>query len=44
VALVCGHLFDRRGSGPVMVPALFVGAALLFGASLAREPWQFVLP
>jgi predicted MFS family arabinose efflux permease len=43
VALYFGHVFDRRGSGPVMLPALFVGTALLLAASLARTPWQFVL-
>src|SRR5437762_9756145 len=35
VALLSGHVLDRRGSGPVMLPALVVGAALLFVASLA---------
>lgn len=42
VALFFGHLFDRHGSGPVMLPALLAGAALLLMASLAREAWQFV--
>lgn len=43
VALLAGHLFDRRGSRPVLLPAIAIGAALLFLASLAREPWHFVL-
>ncbi|MGH2598773.1 MAG: MFS transporter [Dehalococcoidia bacterium] len=43
VALFFGHTFDRRGSRPVLLPAIGAGAALLFLASLAREPWQFVL-
>lgn len=42
VALLCGHLFDRRGSGPVLLPALVLGTALLVLASLARESWQFM--
>jgi MFS family permease len=42
VALWCGHTFDRRGSGPVLLPAIGIGAVLLFLASLAREPWQFM--
>jgi predicted MFS family arabinose efflux permease len=42
VALFFGHLFDRRGSGPVMLPALAVGGTLLFLASVAPQSWQFV--
>ena len=42
VALYFGHVFDRRGSGPVLLPALVTGAALLVLASLAQASWQFV--
>lgn len=42
VALLCGYTFDRRGSRPVLLPALGAGAVLLFLASLAQEAWQFV--
>src|SRR4051812_19746941 len=42
VALLFGHLFDRRGSRLVLLPALGIGAGLLLLASLARQPWQFV--
>jgi MFS family permease len=42
-ALFFGHTFDRRGSRPVLLPAIGAGAILLLLASLARQPWQFVL-
>jgi MFS family permease len=43
LALLFGHTFDRRGSRPVLLPAIAAGAVLLVLASLAREAWQFVL-
>jgi MFS family permease len=43
VALLCGYTFDRRGSRPVLLPALAIGSLLFILASLARAPWQFML-
>lgn len=42
IAILCGYLLDRRGSGPVLLPALVVGSALLLLASVAQSPWQFI--
>lgn len=44
IALLAGHTFDRRGSRPVLLPAITLGATLLFIASMAQEPWHFVIP
>jgi MFS family permease len=43
LALFFGSRFDRLGSRPVLLPALVVGGAALFLASLAHEAWQFVV-
>lgn len=43
VALLCGYTFDRFGSRSVLLPALAIGAGLLLLASLARQPWQFMV-
>ncbi|MGE0541468.1 MAG: MFS transporter [Dehalococcoidia bacterium] len=43
IALLAGHTFDRRGSRPVLLPAIALGATLLLLASMAQAPWHFVL-
>ena len=43
VALGLGRLFDRWGSALAFGASLGIGAPLLFVASFAAEPWQFIL-
>jgi len=43
VALCLGRLFDRWGSVLAFGASLGIGAPLLFVASFAAEPWQFIL-
>lgn len=43
VALLCGYTFDRRGSRPILLPALGLGSLFLVLASLAQSPQQFVV-
>ena len=43
VALIAGRIFDRVGSGPILLPAVAVGSAAYFVAAWAEESWQFVI-
>lgn len=43
VSLTSGRLFDRRGSGLVLLPGLAVGACALLAASWAESSLQFVV-
>lgn len=42
-AMLAGRVFDRRGSGPILITALVVGCAFLLAASFATSPMVFVL-
>jgi MFS family permease len=43
IALLCGRVFDRRGSKVVLLPSICIGSALLLASSFAQASWQFVL-
>jgi len=42
ISLASGRIFDRRGSGPVLLPGILVGSVALGLASWAQSPWQFM--
>lgn len=43
VALLAGKVLDSNGSRAVLMPALVGGCVLLLLASVAQEPWQFIV-
>ncbi|MGE0687917.1 MAG: MFS transporter, partial [Dehalococcoidia bacterium] len=43
VALLAGKILDSSGSRAVLLPSLVGGGLLLLLASVAQEPWQFIV-